>query len=92
MALTKRELRTWRELQLKVKKLEQASRVRERALKQLAEKMDVEIDLTRMPTASQKDAEELISMSTKSLLRSKEVLEYLEDSENEETGEDEDLQ
>ncbi|MBN1288681.1 MAG: hypothetical protein JXA49_03485 [Actinobacteria bacterium] len=92
MALNKKELRTWRQLQLKVKKLEQASRAREKALKQVAEKLGVEIDLTRMPTAREKDAEELIIMSSKNLLRSKEVLEYLEEAEKEETGRGKDQQ
>ncbi|MBN2168196.1 MAG: hypothetical protein JW738_03050 [Actinobacteria bacterium] len=83
MALNKKELRTWRHLQLRVTKLERSSIAREKALKQIAKKLGAEIDLTRLPTASEEKAEELIRASSKNLLRSKEVLEYLGKAEDE---------
>lgn len=90
MALNKKEARTWRALQLRLSKVEKASRRREKALERIAEKMGVEIDLTRLPTAEQDYAADLAGKSSKHLLDSEEVRAYLRESEEEDAEEDND--
>lgn len=83
MAFDKREAKTWRQLQLRVTKLEKASRVREEALRQLGDKLGFEIDLTRMPSADAEYAAELTRKSSRHLLESEEVIAYLRGEEDE---------
>lgn len=75
MPLDKDSAKRFSRLKVRLANLERASVVREKAIEELAERMGVEVDLTRMPTAEQEYATELAKH------RSRHMLEYLEEAE-----------
>ena len=81
MALEKQESKTFSRFNRRLVNLRKASEAREIAIKQLAESLGVEIDLTPMPTPEEEYAMEQARMSSKRLLQSEEVKTYLRESE-----------
>jgi hypothetical protein len=81
MALEKQVSKTFSRFNRRLVNLRNASEARERAIKQLAESLGVEIDLTRMPTPDEEYSMEQARMSSKRLLQSEEVKTYLRESE-----------
>lgn len=80
MALDEKEARTLRKLKLRLSNLEKASEARERTLEQLAQKLGVELDLTRMATPEEEYAAEEARKASKHLLESEEVQAYLRET------------
>jgi soluble P-type ATPase len=85
MALDQKETRTFRSLKQRLVNLERASHARERTLEQLAERLGVELDLTRVSTASEEYEAEMSRKASKHLLESEEVKAYLRESESDDT-------
>jgi hypothetical protein len=75
MPLDQQSAKTFSRLKIRLANLEKASEAREEAIKQLAERLGVEVDLTRMPTAIEEYEIEMAKM------RSGHLLDYLKESE-----------
>lgn len=81
MALDEKSTKTFRSLRIRLSNLEKACEARERALEQLAERLGIELDLTRVPTAGEEYAAEMAKTRSKHLLESEEVIAYLREPE-----------
>jgi len=80
MPLDKRMGKVWTRLKIRLANLERASEARERAIMQLAEELGVEVDLTPLPTPEEEYAAKMVGMSSKHLLRTREVQEFLREA------------
>jgi hypothetical protein len=84
MAYDKQFDERMRRFQNRIIELEKASDAQDRALRQLAEKAGVEIDLTRIPTREEVSAREQAEKSGKRQADDRELLALLKESQQEE--------
>ena len=75
MPLDQHSAKTFSHLKIRLANLEKASDAREKAIRRLAERLGVEVDLTRMPTEGEEYAMEMTRM------RSAHLLELLKEEE-----------
>lgn len=71
----------FRRFQNRILELEKAAEAQDRAIKQLAEKLGVEVDLSRMSTTAEVSAREQAKQSAERSLEDEEILALLKESE-----------
>lgn len=81
MAYDKQLEEKFRRFQKRILELEKAAEAQDRALKQLADEMGVEVELTRRRTPEEVSAQEQAKKSNKRLLEDKRIMALLRESE-----------